>query len=288
MNRQLALRRHTEMSQTLRLLLKSSGGFILEECRETLRYRYVISNYVYTSLAVKYKRSFLGYLWTVLSPLIRFLIMGYVFATLGRFDMPHYYAFMFLGAVYFGFVSSSMAGAGNIFLQNEHFIKKIYLPKLVFVLNQLCFEFINFVLIFCSIVILLISMKEVTVSIHWAFVFVSLLITLVALIGFAMTMAVASVYFRDLPHILEICMSSLFFATPIMYPIEITLKNNLFHNIVVWNPLYYFTELFRMPLRSNQIPDIKIIGICLVISISVLMVGFFVLGKFNNRIIFKL
>src|SRR5689334_7480719 len=111
------------------------------ELTEAWRYRAVVENFTLTALGVRYRRSVLGYFWSVLSPLLKYAIMGLVFEIIGRFNMSNYYGYMFLGSVYFGFFSTVVSEATMAFIRNVHYIKKIYVPKLVFVFNIVIYEF---------------------------------------------------------------------------------------------------------------------------------------------------
>ena len=261
---------------------------MLQELQDTWNFRDVIVNFVRTSLAVRYRRSVLGYIWTVLGPVMKYLAIGFVFQTLGKFDMPSYYGYMFLGSIYYGFVASIIMGACNAFVGNEHFIKKIYVPKLVFVLNLLFYEFVNFILVFLGITVLLLMFQEVSISLYWAFVVPALCITLISLVGLSIIIGIATVYFRDLPNIIEIFVQMLFFATPIMYPAEFLEKDPVFRVIMEVNPLYYMTELFRSPLLENRLPSMEAALVSLGIAILSYSLGILMLRQYNNRMVFKL
>lgn len=258
------------------------------ELAESWRYRAVVENYVNTSLGVRYRRSVLGYLWTVLSPVARYAIMGVVFSLIGRFAMPHYYGFMFIGSIFFGFISTVVGTSTRAFIDNEHYIKKIYVPKLVFVLNIVLFELVNFLLVLVAVVAMLLCLGEVTLAWSWFFLPVAVLVTLVALVGVSALVAVATIWFRDLQHLVEILFQALFFATPIFYPLSTLEPHKIFYTFVLWNPLLYFVSLFRDPLVTGVLPDLATLAITSGLAVAFLCLGLMLLKKFNNRIIFKL
>ena len=219
---------------------------------------------------------------------MKYMVIGFVFQNLGKFDIPRYYGYMFLGSIYYGLVASVMIGACNVFVGNEHFIKKIYVPKLVFVLNLICYEFVNFILVFLGIAVLLWAFQEVSFSLYWFFVLVSLGITLIILVGLSIIIGIGAVYFRDLPIILDVFVQILFFATPIMYPVEFLAKNDTFRVAMEYNPLYYMVELFRLPLFENRLPGLDVFTITIGMAIFLFSLGILMIRKFNNRIVFKL
>lgn len=261
---------------------------MLSELAETWRYRAVIQNFVWTSLGVRYRRSVFGYLWSVMSPVAKYAIMGLVFSIIGRFDLENYFGFMFIGSVFFGFVSTVIGQATIAFIANEQYIKKIYIPKLVFIMNVVLNELVNFVLILLSITGLLLVMGEAKVSIAWTILPLAILITLFLLIGVASLVAVATTWFRDLQHLVDIFFQALFFATPIFYPLSVLASHKVFFFLVQLNPLTYYVSLFREPLVYGVFPELTAVAGCLIGSILVMLAGLLILKKFNNRIVFQL
>jgi ABC-2 type transport system permease protein/lipopolysaccharide transport system permease protein len=258
------------------------------EVVEAWRYREVAQNFVKTSLGVRYRRSLLGYLWSVLSPLAKYAIMGVIFEVIGRFAMPNYYGFMFIGSVFFGFVSTVVTQSTLAFISNEHYIKKIYVPKLIYIVNVVLNETVNFVLVLIAIVMLLLAMGQLTVGLSWLFLPIALIITVVGLVGIGTLVAIATIYFRDIQHLSDILFQALFFATPIFYPLSALSKDPVFYAMATANPLLYLVNLFRMPLVDNRFPDLASLLISLTISLVLAVSGLFVLKAFNNRIVFKL
>lgn len=261
---------------------------MINELKETFRYRYVIFNFVYTNLKVRYKRSVLGYLWTVLAPMAYYFVLAFIFANGLKISMPgsNYYVYMFSGAVIFSVISTVVIQSCGIMLQNEGYIKKIYIPKLVFIFNVVFFEMTNFLLVLVALLILGFSSSQIIFSVHYYFVLIPILLSIFFVSGVAIILSIASVYFRDLIHIIPVLMNALFFITPIMYFKEysppIITKLNYF------NPFFYFVELFRVPFLHNQLPDMWLLGVCACFTLLIFLFGLFLLDKFNNRIIFKL
>lgn len=258
------------------------------ELKEAWRYRAVVENFVRTSLAVRYRRSVLGYFWTVLSPLLKYAILGVVFMTVGRFDMPNYYGFMFVGSVFFGFLSTVVQKSTISFLSNENYIKKIYVPKLVFVLNNVLFELVNFGLVLVSILFLLLVTGQGTVAWTWLWVPFALILVLLFLTGLSALFAVATLYFRDLQHLTEILFQALLFATPVLYPPSVLQKDPRFALILDLNPFVYFVDLVRDPLVFGQSPSLLTLAVCTTLAVGFFLLGLWMIDKFNNRIIFKL
>lgn len=259
---------------------------MIKELRETFKFRYVIFNAVYTNLKQKYRRSVLGFLWSVVAPLLQNLIIGVVFSYLMRFDMPNYIVYLFAGIVFYNILSTVIMQSPYIMINNEGFIKKIYVPKLVFVLQVVFLEIVNFILILISLIILGIIFKKLSFSFSYLFLPVPLFLLIIFLIGAATIISIMSVYFRDMMHIVPVVMQAVFFLTPVLYPMSIVPEK--MQKIIKLNPFYYFVEIFRIPVLYNKLPDLKYILVCLFISSMTFFAGLSVLKRYNNRIVFKL
>lgn len=258
------------------------------ELKETYRYRYVVYNFVYTGLKVRYKRSVLGYLWTVLAPMAYYFTLAFIFSYGLRAVRPgsNFYVYMFSGAVIFSAISSIINQSCRIMFNNESYIKKIYVPKFVFILNVVFYELTNFLLILISILILGFVSHQISFSYIYFFSFIPVLLAVFFASGIAIIMSIATVYFRDLSEIIPVVMNACFFGTPIMYYKE--LAPPVLIQLNYFNPLFYFVELFRTPFLLNQLPDMKLLAICTAFTFLTFFSGLYLLTKFNNRIIFKL
>ena len=259
---------------------------MLKELQETFKYRYVIYNYVYAGLKQKYRRSLLGFLWSIATPLLQNLIIGTVFYYLMRFDMPNYIAYLFAGTVIFNIMSTVIMQSPSIMLVNEGFIKKIYVPKLVYVLQIVFIEIINFMFIVISLLLLAVVFKQLRFSFYYFLLPVPIILVVFFLIGIAIILSIATIYFRDMMHIVPVVMQAAFFLTPVLYPQSIIPEP--LKEVIKFNPFYYFVELFRNIILYNQPPRMDYIALCSGMASIMFVAGLFVLHKFDNKIVFKL
>lgn len=256
------------------------------ECSEIYRFRYVTFSYIENTLKLRYRRSFLGFVWTVLAPMLNYLVMGLVFTFIMQNRIPNYFTYYFSGAVFFAIISSSLNRAPNFLLANEHFIKKIYLPKIIFVLNGTLYEVVNFILSASALIILGMFAGKLDLSWHSLLIVIPIFMIAFFLIGVGCLISVATVYFRDLIHIVPVLLQATFFLTPVIY--EESMVPEAYRFLVKLNPFYYFLEIYRRPLVFHEVPELKYYLICLALSIVSLLSGLLVIKKFDNRIIFKL
>lgn len=264
----------------------STLQLIKQELRDAYRYRYVTYSFVQTNLKLRYRRSVLGFVWTVLAPMLHYVVIGFVFSMLMAGKREDYFAYYFSGALFFSMISGVLNRAPMVFIANEHFIKKIYVPKIIFVLNAVSIEVINFCLSATALIVLGMLSGQVHLSPLVILSIVPVILIAIGLLGIACFVSVAAVYFRDLLHIVPVVIQALFFLTPVVY--DKTMIPEKYHWIVQYNPFYYFLQMFRMPLIEGGLPSPLVFAGGLVFSLVVLVVGLVIVKKFDNRIVFKL
>ncbi len=247
--------------------------------------RYVLSQLVSQQLILRYRRTVLGYLWTLINPLLMMSVMALVFATLLKADLKTFTVFLFAGMIPWNFFSAVVIQSGASFISNEGLIKKIYLPKVIFPLSITSALLIDSVLSFLALFVIIIIIGG---SLSWAVLFipVAYLMLFFFALGIGLAMSVATVYFRDLQHVVLIAMQGLFFLTPILYTHDALAGN------IAWfvglNPVVPFIELFRAPLYLASVPGPDVIVRALLLSLSAIVSGMFIFLKHEKKIVFRL
>lgn len=259
---------------------------IQKEITDLWRYRWVCYSAVTSVLKMRYRRSVLGFFWSLLGPVLNYLIVGIVFSFLSKSNTENYFTFMFAGTAIYNLLSVTINQSPNIMISNENYIKKIYLPKSIFILNVVLMEFINFCLGLLALSILGIIFGGLKISFSLLYLPIPILAALFFNIGAASILSIVTVFFRDVTHILPIIMQAAFFGTPIVYPAELAPHQLrfLFH----LNPFYYFVESFRFPIYHGTLPPNEITFMTITLSLFVFMIGIVVLKKFDNKIVFRL
>lgn len=272
----------------LQVTNKSSKNtnFLFRELQNVYRFRYVTFSFVYTTLKFRYRRSYFGFLWTVLAPMLHYIIMGLVFTMLMGDRRQDYFAYYFSGALFFALISGILTRATVAFLENEQFIKKIYVPKLTFILNAVGIELANFSLSGTSLIILGLITSYFHPSFYVVFSFIPVFLAAVGLIGIACLISTLTVYFRDFINITPVVIQASFFATPVIY--DESMIPSKYSWIISVNPISYYLRAFRMPLLEQNIPSWENYAFMLSFSFIVLTIGLVTLVKFDNRIAFKL
>lgn len=259
---------------------------VMEEIDDLYRYRYVIFSFVSSTLKMRYRRSILGFFWSLLGPLLNYCIMGFVFSKIARFEHENYLGYVLFGSLTYNFFNVALSLGGSSLINNENYIKKIYLPKSLFPLSVIIMELINYILglIAATIVTLLLGKLEFS----WALLFLpaSVLILTIISASISLLASIAYVYFRDLTHIVPIVMQAVFFATPIVFPAKSVPEN--YQWLLSFNLVFKLVEVIREPIVYGRIPSMLDILILSVFSLLIFLFSLVVLKRFDNKIVFKL
>lgn len=252
---------------------------------ELYRSRNVLMQLVSQQLVLRYRRTALGYLWTLINPLLMMSVMALVFATLFKTDLKSFAVFLFAGMIPWNFFNSLVTQSGTSFINNEGLIKKIYLPKAIFPLSIAFALLIDSVLSFLALFAIILFIGG---SLSWAVLFIPVAFLLLFLfaLGVGLAMSIATVFFRDLQHVILIAMQGLFFLTPILYQRDALMGNVGW--LVGLNPVVPFIEIFRAPIYQATLPDANVVLHAAMISCSALVIGLFIFLRQEKKIIFRL
>ncbi len=253
--------------------------------RETLAARAVVRQLVRQQLILRYRRTILGYFWTLLNPLLMMSVTAVVFANLFKMDLHTFALFMFAGMVPWNLFSAMISGSSTTFLSNEGLIKKIYLPKLIFPLSMSLALLVDSVL---SLVALFSMMLFIGAAPTWSLLFLPVAYLLVFIFAFGGTLiiSVLTVFFRDLQHVVGILLQALFFLTPILY--EKKSFEGYLGKLLGLNPIAPFIDLFRAPIRYGVLPDTASIAHAALLAAASLVLGMVFFLRQERNIVFRL
>lgn len=264
---------------------ESFPQFVLRTFRDLNAFRFALATNVVNVLSRRYRRSVLGFAWSLLNPLLTMVVMSVVFAALFRRDLHEFAMFVFSGNLPWQFISAAIISGTMTLVNNETFLKKLYTPKAFFPLANVCVELFNFTF---SLISLFILGAVLGLSIKWTVVFLPLVIgiTFVFLVGLSLIAAISTVYFRDINHIIAVLMSVIFYAMPILYPPDQVPKNLAI--VFECNPFYHFIKLYRHVIYDGVIPGPYEWLIPSVIALVTLTLSLFLLKKTDKDIVFRL
>ncbi|MCD8337438.1 MAG: ABC transporter permease [Lachnospiraceae bacterium] len=247
------------------------------------KYRDLIIELVSRDLKLKYRRSFLGYAWTILQPLMMMMVWVIVFSNILGKNIENYPVFLLSGRMMYDFLSQSTTGAMKSVTGNSALIRKVNVPKYIFTLARVTSCMVDMVLSFGA---LFIVMAVTGAKFYWTLVLIPLVVIQIYIFccGLGFFLAQFNVFFRDTEHIYGAILRALLYMTPILY--EITrLPENLQIFIKVFNPLYYYVGQFRDIVYYGNIPGPRIFWGGWVIAFLMLAIGVWSFQRSKDRFI---
>lgn len=221
-------------------------------CQVLYNYRYLIKQLVTKDIKLKYRRSFLGYVWSVLNPLMVMVVMYLVFSKMFRFNIDNYSAYLIIGQTLFTFMTEATNQAIFSITGSGPLLKKVYVPKYVFTLSKVTSSLVNLVFSLGAMIIVFVITK---VQFSWAMLFFPVILMEVYIfsLGLGLFLAEAAVFFRDIQYIYNVLTTAWMYLTPIFYPME-QLPESVQKAIKIFNPMYQYITQFRTISLHQTLP----------------------------------
>lgn len=244
--------------------------------KEIYRYRWLLEQLIARDLKNKYRKSVLGYFWSILNPLLMMIVLTIVFSTIFRFEIPNYPAYLLSGQLIFTFFAEATGVGMSGILANGAMIKKVYLPKYIFPFSGILSSFTTMIFSMVAMVLVMIGTGN---AFHITIILVPVVFLYVLLfsIGIGILLSALLVFFRDIAYLWGVFLTALNYLTPIFYPVDILPK--VLKQYMVINPLYDFINMFRKVLLYGQWPTLEEHLVCLFLSISAVAIGWYVFEK---------
>ena len=241
-----------------------------------VKYIELLRQLVLKDIKLKYRRSYLGYIWSILNPLLMMIVLTVVFSNLFKFDIPNFSAYLLTGQLIFGFVSEATSSSVTAIVHNASLIKKTYVPKYIFVLSKITSSLVNMLFAMIALILVMIfTQVEITLNVLWVpIIFLELYIFSLGL-GFI---------FRDIQYLWGVFTSIWMYLTPIIYPVSIISQEYRwwYDNL---NPMVNYVEQFRDVILNSQSLSIESLSQGFIISIILLLFGIWFFNRKENEFI---
>ena len=247
------------------------------------QYKDLLIQLVSRDLKLKYRRSILGYLWSILNPLFVMIIMTIVFSTMFSRNIENFPVYLFTGKMLYDFLSTSTRQAMSSVVGNAALLKKTYVPKYIFTLSKVSSSMIDFVLSFGALLIVMIATGA---KLYWTFFLFPLVVIQLYIFccGLGFLLAELNVFFRDIQYIYNAIMTAWMYMTPVFYPIE-RLPHMLQLFIKGCNPLYYYVAQFRDLVYYGRFPGPRVFWGGWIIAFVMLGFGLMMFKRRQDRFI---
>ncbi len=255
--------------------------------KELWDYRQMIVSLVKKDLTTRYKGSILGFLWTFINPLFQLLIYTIVFSYLlpGGGDIDNFAMYLFVALIPWLFCSSSIQQGSMSVIINAGLVQKVYFPRIVLPISAVTSNFVNMLLSF--IVVFVALLVTGTVLTPFAFLLpIIMVIEYFFVMGIAILVSAATVYLRDLEHVLSIFVMGWFYLAPIVYSTQIFAGRNVpawALAIIYGNPITGIVNGYRDVLLYGRMPDFAAMIPAFICIALFLVIGVLVFNKLQKR-----
>ena len=254
-----------------------------EDITELIHYKDLLYNLVIRDLTVRYKRSVLGFFWSMLNPLLNTIVFTIVFSTIFRFGVKNFVIYFLSGYQLWNFFAQSTQMASFCLLRNGPLFKKIYIPKPIFVISTVLSSMVNLTF---ALIPLFILLPIIGKGFHLSLLFlpVALLFAVMFTTGISFVVSATAIFFNDIIDMYQIFILPWMYLTPIVYPIDIVPTKYI--PLLKLNPMYYIVECFRLPIYMGELPHLQTVSLALLVSVATLVTGYIVFSKLSDAFVY--
>lgn len=250
-----------------------------------LQNRFILSELIKKGIRLKYRRSYLGILWSLLEPLLTMIVLTIVFGTLmGEHDRS-FPVYILSGRLLYGFFSQSTTAALKSIRANSSIIKKVYVPKMLYPLSSILFNFIIFMI---SLIVL--AFVSVVLGVYPTFyliqVVVSLIVLLLLSLGCGLILSTIGVFFRDMEYLWTVALMLIMYTCAIFYRAN-RLLTSKWGFVLKANPLFCVIQTFRSAIFGEMM-NMKYLLYALGFSIVSIIIGIIAFKKNEDKFILEI
>ena len=270
--------------------------------RDVWAYRELLGTLVRKELKVKYKNSALGFVWSLLNPMLYLVVFYLVFTYFIPASISYFAIFLLSGLLPYNLFSAGLGGGTTSIVGNASLVTKVWFPREILPLASIGAALVHFGL---QLAVLAAALMVFRYPPSWSYLplIVPALLTLLLLVAaLAILLAALNVYARDIEHLLELVLLAWFWMTPIVYPYaqvrekigDLALLNPLASIVItmqraIWGNHLVTIQSNGKPTQLPAVPDLsqwwylRNLGFVVVISIALLLFAFWIFGKLEDN-----
>lgn len=257
--------------------------------------RDLLRNLVSKELKVRYKQSFLGVLWSLLTPLLMTAIFSVVFAVFLRINVDNFASFFLAGYLVWQFFANSVNSSVGAIVGNGPLIRKVYFPREVIPLSLVLSQCVHLLLALLVTAPLFLLQRGNFLP-YLPAIAVGMVLLVLFTAGMSMIFAAANVGFRDLQELTQVIFLAWFYATPIIYPLFFVREEApQFLGVILANPMAWFVRLFQTALYGVPAarpvlpsdpgappptwPSLEVFAVCAAWAVGTLVIGYWLFNR---------
>lgn len=247
------------------------------------RYQFLFEELVKRDFKTKYKRTVLGMVWSVLSPLLTLLVMRLVFTNFFGATIDHYTTYLFCGNLVFTYFNEATSQGMTSLINNAGIFTKVNVPKYLFLFSKNVQTLINFGLTLLAFFVFCVLDK---ITFTWKFICLLYPVFCLLLfnIGVGLILSALYVFFRDVEYLWSVFTMLLMYVSAVFYSIDT--YSPLIQNIFLLNPIYLFIRYFRKITIEATIPTVWFHLLMMADVVVVLGLGCWMYKKNNTKFLY--
>lgn len=257
-----------------------------------IKYKFLLKELIKRDFKIKYKRSVLGVLWSILYPLLMMSVMALIFSQMLKFNMEgvNFLVYLMTGLVIFFYFSEATNSSLTSIVGNFSLINKVYIPKYIFPLAKCLFAGINFLLTLIPLVLIMIvsgspeAGTKCYINIYYLIIPYIFLCIFMFTLGMSYFISAVTVFLRDIIYIWGIVITISNYVTPIFYPLSI-LTTQL-QNILKFNPLYMYIASLREILLFSRMPSTFLLVGMFLTGFVMMILGMYFFRKKQDKFVY--
>lgn len=251
--------------------------------QKILQYQFLFEELVKRDFIKKYKRTYLGMLWSVLSPLLTLLVMRLVFTQFFGRNMEHYTTYLFCGNLIFTFFNQSTGTGMTSLVSNARIFTKVNIPKYFFLFSQNVSCLINFGLTL-SVFFIFVAIDGVTFTWKFILLIYPILCLVIFNIGVGLVLSALFVFFKDIQYLWSVFTMLLMYMSAIFYTIDGYSQTARY--LFLLNPVYVYIRYFRKIVLDATIPTVWFHMLAATYAIGAFVIGYLMYKKNNTKFLY--
>lgn len=245
--------------------------------------KFLFSELVKRDFKKKYKNTYLGMIWSVLSPLLSLLIMSLVFTRFFGHEQAHFTIYIFCGNIVFSYFSDSTNGGMGSLLANAGIFTKINVPKYLFLFSRNVSALINFGLTLCVFFIFCI-IDGITFSWCFLLLIIPIVCMIIFNVGVGLILSALYVFFRDMQYLWSVFTLLLMYMSAIFYTVSSFPEKT--QRLFLLNPVYVYIKYFRLIVIENSIPSVQFNLLALGYALLAFGIGALLYKRYNHKFLY--
>ncbi|HJU66130.1 MAG TPA: ABC transporter permease [Gemmatimonadaceae bacterium] len=244
------------------------------------QYRELLRSLIVRNLKVKYQRSVLGFIWTLLNPLIVASVLIAVFSYIVRIPLQDYWAFLLSGYFVWNFFQQLLSAGTSVLQEHARLRRSVAFPTEMLIFGATLSRFIEFAIELLLALVILVIFHHGTIPPAFALLPILFVLQTLIAVGLVMIIATLSVFYWDIQHMVPIALLMLFYLSPVFYPLRFVPDE--IRQLYLLNPIAGLLSLYHSVLYRGTLPSLSFLGLITAAALSIALIGYVIFNRYKS------